>query len=460
MMRALDRLDLFLHDLWEKKMSALSGALLTGAMMAGCFAFLTLFPLPHAAQGWQRPATAALMAALLGLMLLPVMRRAKGRVGFGAALLCAVCVAALFGVRVAFLGMESPDYQDYLHQWTLAMRQKSFSEVMRGTVGDYTVIYQYLVFLISRAGLPDIYLYKGFTLAFEVLLASSAASLFCHARGEGWGIRGFLVYAAVLALPTVVLNGSAWGQCDAVYTALALAGLYACLRGKPFLCAACLALSLCFKLQAVFLLPIVAALWHGRKLRVAHLLSMLGVFFLVALPAVCFGKPLKNVLAVYLVQAREYKNLVLGAPTVYQLVNVFGRTDAAYAAAGILTALAAVALILLPVMRGRRAENPALLLDAAFALVLVVPFLLPHMHERYFFMADILSVVYAALHPRRAFAPILVQLGSLSGYVKYLYQDVIVSARAMAILMLALSALSVALLARDSLKGENAEIKA
>ena len=47
-----------------------------------------------------------------------------------------------------------------------------------------------------------------------------------------------------------------------------------------------------------------------------------------------------------------------------------------------------------------------------------MPFLLPHMHERYFFLADVLALAWACAFPLlRPPAPLLVELASLGAYV-------------------------------------------
>ena len=56
----------------------------------------------------------------------------------------------------------------------------------------------------------------------------------------------------------------------------------------------------------------------------------------------------------------------------------------------------------------------------SFALALYIPFLLPYMHERYFFAADVLSIAYAATHKKRWFVPAAVVAASLNGYLDYL----------------------------------------
>ena len=60
------------------------------------------------------------------------------------------------------------------------------------------------------------------------------------------------------------------------------------------------------------------------------------------------------------------------------------------------------------------------LLGAALLFVIGIPFLLPHMHDRYFFIADVLAFALAVIVPDMSSAPLLVSFGSLLGYHAYL----------------------------------------
>ena len=59
-------------------------------------------------------------------------------------------------------------------------------------------------------------------------------------------------------------------------------------------------------------------------------------------------------------------------------------------------------------------------LAAALLFAVGIPFLLPHMHERYFFGGDVLSVVLAYACPLCIPAAALTQFASLLGYHAYL----------------------------------------
>ncbi len=351
----------------------------------------------------------------------------------------------LFAARMAALPVVSPDCQDYLLPWAEAMSSMTFKEVMLGRVGDYTVLYQYFVFLLSR--LPEsidlVAMYKLLSIGFEALLAYSTASLACLARAEEADSSCFsAVFLATLALPTVFLNGAYWSQCDAVFTSLALFGVLMVLKNRPNAGCACLALSLCLKLQAVFILPVCALLLFHKKLALRHALTAAGTVLLVSVPALLAGKGIKGVLGVYLYQMGEYKQLVLDAPTLYQFLP-----ETASSRLGILLAAGAMCAIL-ALGALHKKPSPRLFIDVCFALCIAIPFFLPHMHERYFYLADVLSVCYAAAHPRRLYAPAIVLLGSLNGYCAYLFKAPLIGWMLPTAAMALLVAASIALLAR------------
>jgi hypothetical protein len=56
----------------------------------------------------------------------------------------------------------------------------------------------------------------------------------------------------------------------------------------------------------------------------------------------------------------------------------------------------------------------------AVVLAIGVPFFLPHMHERYFFLADVLTACWACADRRRALVCILTVGASLGSYLVYL----------------------------------------
>jgi hypothetical protein len=56
--------------------------------------------------------------------------------------------------------------------------------------------------------------------------------------------------------------------------------------------------------------------------------------------------------------------------------------------------------------------------------VTLVPSLLPHMHERYFFLSEIISLALAIIKPKFWFVPIAFQIAAYLVYSNYLFESV------------------------------------
>jgi len=134
-------------------------------------------------------------------------------------------------------------------------------------------------------------------------------------------------------------------------------------------------------------------------------------------PAALVGWPLKDLLLVY---GRQAASDFLGnAPNLWAIplsLGYSGSVLAGYAAA----AVAAVAFVLYYL---RRELDRDVLLRAALLGSLLFPFLLPRMHERYFFLADVLALILVCRRqdPQSLAIFAAVQIGSLLSILGYLW---------------------------------------
>jgi Gpi18-like mannosyltransferase len=64
-------------------------------------------------------------------------------------------------------------------------------------------------------------------------------------------------------------------------------------------------------------------------------------------------------------------------------------------------------------------ESPRSSLFVATLSAAAMPYVLPRMHDRYFFVADVLSLTLAFAYPRYWLAAVLFQIGSLTSYLAY-----------------------------------------
>lgn len=175
-------------------------------------------------------ATAAALCVPLAAMLVFAMRIAKEHEQgvLGALLLCALCAAAMLA-RVSFLERSSGDYDIYLADWLQRLAGGSFAEGMRQNIGEYNVLYQYILFIITRLSVPSLYAVKAVSFIGDAFLAGAAAAL-----AQKDGKKSMAAFGLALLLPTIVLNGGMFAQCDSLYAACVAVGAgRLALEGKP-----------------------------------------------------------------------------------------------------------------------------------------------------------------------------------------------------------------------------------
>jgi len=143
------------------------------------------------------------------------------------------------------------------------------------------------------------------------------------------------------------------------------------------------------------------------------------VYLISILPALFMGRPIFELLTIYISQSGQYKKLSLNAPTIYSWFS----NDHSYmlGVCGVLFCGAVVLSIIYILYKANFEIDSKAIISFAFLFSLVVPFLLPHMHERYFYVADVISIIYAFYNTKRFYIPICVILSSLLCYCPYLF---------------------------------------
>lgn len=326
-------------------------------------------------------------------------------------------------VRFLLLPHITLDYRDFLSQWVEHFRRNGGFAALKDPVGNYNVTYLYLLALLSYLPFPDLYGIKLFSILFDVLLAWGGFRLARRLSDREWAPTA--AFSALLLLPTVVLNGACWGQCDSVWAALCVLALACALEDKPWRSLILLGLAFSFKLQAIFILPLWLPLWVSGKVRFKHLLAFPGAFLAAIAPALLLGKPLRDILGVYLGQTSDsmaWGVLNYNSPSVFTLAPYGTQFSPATPKLAILAAFLFMAAILVLLLRNRKRISDRVWVLSATCLSLGIPFFLPYMHERYFFLGGVLLAVWACVRPRHAAAAAAAELASLGGYHAYLMQ--------------------------------------
>jgi Gpi18-like mannosyltransferase len=212
-----------------------------------------------------------------------------------------------------------------------------------------------------------------------------------------------------------------WGQADSIYAAFGLGGVYFLLRRRPWAAGVFFGLSLAFKLQAVFLFPLLLVLVLKKWMPWRALLAVPGVVLLLDLPALLAGAPLGQLLSVYAQQVGSYSALSLNAPSIYQFLPASADAALIRPIGVAVTGLVVLGLCLGALLSRVQLTTARIVLMGATSAVLM-PFLLPSMHERYFYLAEVLVVIAAFYLPRRLwYVPVLVQVASFLAYLPVLF---------------------------------------
>lgn len=331
---------------------------------------------------------------------------------------CAALIAGAFVIRGLCMGHVTLDYEDFLSKWVQFYRDSGGFAALGSRVGNYNLPYLYLLAAFSYIGINDLVLIKALSIVFDVLLAWAGMQLVgLYTSSHAKKLTAFFL---VLYWPTVILNGAYWGQCDSIYVAFAVLSIYLAMSGRGAAGMVCIAVGFAFKLQAVFVMPIFVVLLIARRIKLWHFVLFPVTYVVLMLPAVLAGYPLLDTVTLYFDQMGTVgSSLNYNSPSIYAFAGNVSNESLA-SALGILAAFLLMAVVFSwAYVRRSRLDNWAIL---GFAVILAVgiPFFLPHMHDRYFFAADMLTLLLAVAAPEYLLLPVLCEFASLLGYHAYL----------------------------------------
>lgn len=416
--------------------------LITAVMAVGFACVLELFFLPelaHILNGKRMLVYAFMLAALLipAGVYFGVIKKVDWLTLSVVLLLVGAAVAA----RVGFMDYESSDYQGYLAQWVHELKIAPGVSRWKEDLGDYNMPYIYFLTLVAKQPLTPLYIIKMFSVLFDFVLAyymMRISSIWLKSVK-----KEIAVFVAVLFFPTLIINSAYWGQCDSIYAAFAIAGLYYSVTQRPYLGISMLAIAFSFKLQTVFILPILAVLLLAKKINLKHLLAFPITFFATLLPAFFAGKPVLDTLMIYVNQTGNYSRLSMSIPNIYAFVNGNMISVDQFSTWGLFLAGAVMVAIIYFAWVNRDYIDEKEICVLAFLFVVSLPYFLPRMHERYFFMADVLSITVFLSNYKRWYVPIIMFYASIRAYSLFLIEKENVDLVGLSVLVFIVMALTV-----------------
>lgn len=330
-------------------------------------------------------------------------------------------------IRYFLLDFESGDYQTFLAPWTEFFREHGGFKALGLSVGNYNLPYLYFLALFSYMDISELYLIKLLSIVFDVLLAWACMKL-CSRFING-RLRLIICFFAVLLFPTVILNGAYWAQCDSIYTFFAVYAVYLALSDKPVGAMVSITASFAFKLQAVFVMPIFFVLLVAKKIKFKHLFIFPAAYLVMMLPAVIAGRPLWDTLTLYLAQAGTVGDAMnYNAPSLTSMFQ-WGEDTGTWSTLLVIAAFVFMFVVFAIAIIYRKKLDDRVIFGMAVLLAVGIPFLLPHMHDRYFFAGGMLCIVLAVSDLRFAVMPVLCELASLHCYYAYFSRYYLVQPR-------------------------------
>lgn len=333
--------------------------------------------------------------------------------------LCYLAALTLIGlgIRVILRVVITDDWLMYWDPWISDLKEMGFSYLATDRY-DYTPTFVYILWAISRLPINPMTAYKGLHCVLDFVAAGILGKMIWKVTGSKR--KGILSYGLFLIVPTIWANSALWAQCDIIFMTFLLLCFYYLFEDRPCKAMFFYGMAFVFKLQSLFIFPFLVILWVNKKVDLKHFLWIPALYFLSIVPAWIAGRPLMDLINIYMAQgAQDVWSLSIKWPNIYQIIgNQFFLLE--YASAGTWLILGILMIILYAMAQKRYRITNEFIVQMALFFAILTPWFLPHMHERYGCVADILAIIYAMMNMKKFYFPLVQILVSFNSYMAYL----------------------------------------
>lgn len=341
-----------------------------------------------------------------------------------------VTLTSLF-IRTQLLEIESADYRTSLTSWYNRFKEYGGLPGLSENIGNYNFPYRVILALITYLPISGLYAIKAVSIIFDYVLAISAAIIVYKLFKNNIDVKKyvFITYSLVIMLPTVVLNSAAWAQCDSIFASFSILSLMYLIEEKYVKSFILLGISFAFKLQFIFILPAYILVYIlQRKFSIFNFLIIPITNLVICLPTLMFGGKLTDCIAVYFNQTQIYKKYIsLNFPGVYNFffkgTNLVNNPNKYIPVVGVIFTLFIFMIVVYILLNKRYILTKENIISLSLWSILVATFFLPRMHDRYMYVADVLSIIYFMIHKKQWYVPLGVVGCSLYCYSSYLFSN-------------------------------------
>ena len=316
--------------------------------------------------------------------------------------------------KIIFLPVKTGDFVGFLEPWIDFIKSHGYFSSLKYGFYDYTPSYIYILIAIAKIGFNPLYSVKIVSILFEYLASFFVGKIAFQKEKNNLVI--WISLAIIPILPSILLNSSYLSQCDSIYAAFVLGSIYFIILKKQFLSVLFLAIAFAFKMQTAFILPFFFVIMLRGNIRWYYFFLIPIVFSLSIAPTWLYGRPFIDLIKVYIAQTDRYRFLTLNFPNIYIWISN-NYYESAKMAGIILT-------VILTVFTGFWLSKKEIIFSyetwirLAFLSSIVIPFILPGMHERYMYLGDVLGVLYYLVIRKNIHLPIGILLVSFYSYIR------------------------------------------
>ena len=323
-------------------------------------------------------------------------------------------------IRIEFRHVVTGDWTTWWELWFEQLYKGGFQS-LAGDWYDYAPPFVYLLWIISVLPINSMTGFKLMMSGFDFMAAIVAALIIYEITKNR--TKSLLTYAVFMLNPIFLVNSSLWAQCDMLPMFWVLLCTYFFVKERPSMAMFFFGVAFAFKLQPLWLVPMLVILWVNKKVDLKHFLWLPVNYFIGIIPAWIAGRPLLDLLTIYISQTEaEGWSLALKYSNIYYLIGETGFIDE-YHTAGVWLSLAVFMIVLYYIGRKKLKINAEFILLLGGFVGLLAPFFLPQMHERYSFFAEVFLILYAVLKPKKFYLPVFQSLTSFMGYSIFVAQD-------------------------------------
>ena len=306
-------------------------------------------------------------------------------------------------VRIKMIPIESADYFGFLEEWMDTIRYYGGFKSLKYEISNYTSPYMYLMCLVSVITDDSLKGLKFVSYFFDY--AASIAVFIIVFHNTGSMKKSLVGMTMLLFSPAVILDGAYWCQCDIIYSCLILYAFVFFYKKNSKMCMIMIGLAFSFKLQTLFVVPFLIIMWLKKDaIRIRDFIWIPVMYVVMNIPAYLFGRPLKDLMSVYFSQSGYYPWGTLKYPNMYYLLDETMECmhhSEEVCAAGVLVCIAILGVIAYYFYVSDVKMNSWQKMYLSLILVATIVYVLPHMHDRYGFLADIFALVLASMNRRK-----------------------------------------------------------